>query len=110
MNKILGLWIPVILFMVTLGTPAHGNNPENWFLMARHGECAKIESLQKKIPELEKIKNPDEFLKLMKEQGHEVKVNKMQETGGNAIEVNIPDKGLYLIFVREVLCKGRTKI
>ena len=77
--------------------------------MSRHGGCAKIESLQRKIPDLGKIKNPDDFLKLMKKQGHAVTVNKMQETGGQAVEISVPDKGLYLIFVKEILCGGKLK-
>ena len=108
MNRFLGLWLPVVLFAVLSGAPAQGDNPENWFLMSRHGECAKIESLQKKIPELGKLNNPDDFLKLMKKQGLEVEVINLQETGGQAVEISVPARGLYLIFVKEVLCRNET--
>ncbi len=108
MNKFLELWLPVVLFAVLSGAPAQGDSQENWFLMSRHGECAKIESLQRKVPELGKINNPDDFLKLIKKQGHEVEVKNLQEAGGNAIEISVPDKGLYLIFVKEVLCRNET--
>ena len=109
MSKFIGLCVQVLLLVVLSGTPAQADSQENWFLMARHGECAKIESLQRKIPDLGKIKNPDDFLKLMEKQDHAVTVNKMQETGGNAIEISVPDKGLYLIFVKEILCGGKLK-
>jgi hypothetical protein len=109
MKKFLGLWLPVVLFAVLSGVPAEGNSLENWFLMSRHGECAEIESLQRKVPELGTINNPDDFLKLMKKQGHEVEVKNLQEAGGNAVEISVPEKELYLIFVKEVLCSGKLK-
>lgn len=49
---------------------------EQWFLMSRHGECAKIESLKRQIP-----------------------VPK-----GMAYEVTVPEKELFLVFATSEMC------
>jgi len=83
----------------------HSDDSEKWFLMARHGECAEIKSLERKIPDIEGINDPESFSKLMKEKGNEVITNEPKELQGKAVEVNVPKEGLSLMFVVESICK-----
>ena len=109
MNKFLGFLASAFSFAVLFGIPAQGNTLENWFLMSRHGECAKIESLKRKIPNIGGVNSPEEFLKLMRKQRQKVEVRKMKELEGKAVEISVPDKGLHLMFVKEELCKEMSK-
>jgi len=40
-----------------------------WFLMSRHGECAEIGSLKRKVPDLGEVRDPFAFIKLMRIRG-----------------------------------------
>jgi hypothetical protein len=35
-----------------------------------------------------------------------VAVNEIPELKGNAVQVNVPEKGLSVIFVKKLICKG----
>ena len=98
--------IVLILLSITSNISiAHSDDSEKWFLMARHDECAEIKSLQRKIPDIEGIEDPQSFSKFMKEKGNEVIINEPEELKGKAVEVNVPSEGLSLMFVVESICK-----
>ena len=105
MNRIFAILIVSLLFITTFITVAHSDDTEKWFLMARHGECAEIKSLQRKVPDIEGINDPQSFSKLMKEKCYEVITNELKELQGKAIEISVPDKRLSLMFVIESICK-----
>ncbi|MCH7928510.1 MAG: hypothetical protein IID03_11110 [Candidatus Dadabacteria bacterium] len=105
MNRIFAILIVSLLSITTFITITHSDDSEKWFLMARHGECAEIKSLQRKVPDIEGINDPESFSKLMKEKGYEVITNELKELQGKAVEVSVPDKELSLMFVVESICK-----
>ncbi len=37
---------------------------------------------------------------------YDVSVNEIPDLNGNAVQVNVPEKGLSVIFVKKLLCKG----
>ena len=76
-----------------------------WFLMARHGECAEIESLRRKVPDLGDIRDPSAFIKLMRDKGYQVTVNEVSTLKGKAVEVKVPERELSLIFVTPEVCQ-----
>ena len=87
------------------GPPSVAASGQQWFLMARHGECVEIDRLKRKIPELGDINDPYSFVKLMRQKGHTVASAEIPETKGKAIEVKVPEKGLSLVFVTPELCQ-----
>ncbi len=97
------LYMAVLLLM----SPAtgYGKGPAEWFLMSRHGECFEISSLKRKIPDMEGIRDPESFIKLMESKNYKVKIGKLEGLEGKAVQVSVPAKGLDLIFVKKSICQ-----
>ncbi len=89
-----------------IGASPEAFSEDQWLLMARHGECAPIESLKRKVPDLANVSDPYSFVKLMRQNGHAATAAEVPETGGRAVEVKVPERGLSLIFARRQLCRG----
>ncbi|TNG00556.1 MAG: hypothetical protein EP297_03580 [Gammaproteobacteria bacterium] len=99
----------VLVFLYFTFTPVAIVNADNygqWYLISRHGECADIKSLRRKIPDMPDIDDPYAFIALMKGRNYEVISNEMKELSGNAVSVSIAEKGLSVLFVRSIICKG----
>lgn len=79
---------------------------QQWFLMARHGECVEIDKIKRKVPDLGAISDPYTFVKLMQQKGYTVSSAEISETKGKAIEVKVPEKELFLVFVTPELCQN----
>lgn len=79
---------------------------QQWFLMARHGECVEIDKLKRRVPDLGGINDPYSFVKLMQQKGYTVSSAEISETKGKAIEVKVPEKELFLVFVTSELCQN----
>ena len=79
---------------------------ERWFLMARHGECAEVATLKRRVPELGEINDPQAFAALIRGQGYEVVSTPVAVPQGKAHEVKVPQKELFLLFVTAELCSG----
>ncbi len=105
MKRIFAIIVVSLLSIASYISIVRSDYSEKWFLMARHGECAEIKSLQRKIPDIEGIEDPQSFSKLMKEKGYEVITNELKELQGKAVEVSVPKERLSLMFVVESICK-----
>ena len=105
MKRVFVILIISLLYITSIITGARSDDSEKWFLMSRHGECAEIKSLQRKIPDIDGIEDPESFSKLMEEKGYEVITNELKELQGKALEVSVPEKGLSLMFVIGSICK-----
>lgn len=77
---------------------------QEWRLFGRHGECAPISALKRKLQDMPEVRTPEEFeayldLKRLKftRQAH-------QAGGGGAVEFQVPDAGLAVLFVPRQLC------
>lgn len=81
---------------------------ERWFLMSRHGDCAPIESLKRKVPDLGEISDPDAFVSFMRQKGYQVTSTVVPVPNGKAQEVNVPQQGLALIFVTSEMCQRQS--
>lgn len=79
---------------------------QQWFLMARHGECVEIDKIKRKVPDLGGISDPYSYVKLMQQKGYTVSSTEISETNGKAIEVKVPEKELSLVFVTPDLCQN----
>ncbi|MDH5534007.1 MAG: hypothetical protein OEZ08_00345 [Betaproteobacteria bacterium] len=73
-----------------------------WMLMGRHGECAEIAVLERKIPHLGEIRDPAAFAQRMRARGRDVVTMEMP---GGAVEVTVPGEGLALVFVPADRCR-----
>ena len=77
---------------------------DRWFLMARHGECASIRSLERKLPDIGNIAEPDAFVKFILAKGLKVSSKPVPVQAGSAFEVLVPERELSLLFVTAELC------
>lgn len=73
--------------------------------MARHGECAEIGSLERKVPDLGDVRDPSAFIQLMRDKGYQLKVNEVLMPNGKAVEVQVPEQELSLIFITSEICQ-----
>jgi len=103
----IGEIIVVTLIATFLGcvTALEAGSREQWLLMSRHGDCVEIGSLRRRIPDLGEINDPYSFIRLMRQNGHEVISNEISGTKGKAVEVKVPEKSLFLIFVTPEMCQ-----
>ena len=82
---------------------------ERWYLMSRHGECAEVATLKRRVPDIGELNDPHAFAAFMRNQGHEVTIAPTVLPKGKAYEVNVPKKELALVFVTQELCNGIAK-
>jgi len=87
-------------------TPPSAQAGEQWFLMSRHGDCAEVGVLKRKVPDLGGVSDPHAFASLMRLKGFEVISTQVPVPKGKAQEVNVPQKALFLIFVTAEVCRG----
>jgi len=74
-----------------------------WMLMSRHGECAEISILARKVPDMGLVTSPDQFVRVLQAKGYDVR---RTDIPGAGVEVNVPEVGLSPIFVRYETCTG----
>jgi hypothetical protein len=79
---------------------------ERWFLMSRHGECAEVSTLKRKVPDLGGINDPDAFAMFMRHKGYTVTSTPVSVPKGKAQEVKVPHRDLFLMFVTSDICDG----
>ncbi|NIP39771.1 MAG: hypothetical protein GWO07_16085 [Candidatus Dadabacteria bacterium] len=106
MLRIITIIVLSLLYISSHIYIAHADDNNKWYLMSRHGECAEIKSLRRKIPDMEGVEDPQSFSKIMKEKGYEVIINEPEELMGKAVEVSVPSEGLSLMFGTESVCQG----
>ena len=79
---------------------------ERWCLMSRHGECVAVGTLKRKVPDLGEINDPHAFTVLMRQKGYTVTSTRASVPVGEAHEVRVPERDLYLLFVTPEMCRG----
>ena len=78
--------------------------PAGWLLAAGEGECAPLSLLEKKGAEFRGIESPDHLAKKMRAAGHKVEIKEHNLASRPAVEVRVPERGLYVMFVKAELC------
>ncbi len=89
-----------------LMTPQSVQAHARWFLMSRHGDCAEVASLKRKIPDLGEINDPHAFAAFMRRKGYTVTSTRVAVPKGKAQEVKVPERDLFLMFVTSEMCAG----
>jgi len=106
-NDVLGISAMLAgLVCVGLTAPPTVEAAERWFLMSRHGDCAEIGVLKRRVPDLGEISDPDAFASFMRQKGYEVTSSRIAVPKGRAQEAKVPQKELFLIFVTAEMCRG----
>ena len=90
---------------VLVGWVSAAQAEQQWFLMTRHGDCADVASLKRKVPDLGAVRDPESFVKLMREKGHQVQTSEMDNPNGKIVDVRVPERELALMFVPAALCE-----
>ena len=72
-----------------------------WMLMSRHGECAEISILARKVPDMGTVTSPEQFVRVLQVKGFDVK---RTDIPGVGVEVRVPELELSPIFVRYETC------
>jgi len=101
--------VRIILFLAPplLCVAAPAAAQERWMLMARHGECTEIATLERRIPGLGSVASPAAFAERMRRDGLQVISEPLADTGGKAVQVKVPEKNLSLVFVMQELCSRK---
>ena len=94
----------VVIF--AFAATVNGKSIEKWFLMSRHGECAEIATLQRKVSDLPEIEDPISFSQFMRVRGHTVIEQPLELSGAGAIQIEVVELSLNLIFVTQPLCNN----
>ena len=87
----------------TKSAPAK-EGPATWLLAGREGECAPLSLLEKKGTEFRGINSPELLAKKMRAAGHKVEIKEHNLASRPAVEVRVPERGLYVMFVKAELC------
>ena len=74
--------------------------------MSRHGDCAEVGTLKRKVPDLGEINDPHAFAKFMRQKEYDVTSTPAAVPKGMGQEVKVSGMDLYLIFVTSEKCRG----
>jgi hypothetical protein len=85
-------------------SPSVKERPATWLLAGREGECAPLSLLEKKGAEFRGIESPEQLAKKMRAAGHKVEIKEHILASRPATEVRVPERGLYVMFVKAELC------
>lgn len=94
------------LLPFSLAIAAAGADPQ-WLLMSRHGECASLDSLRRRLPELDAIAgSPQAFVDQLRRLGYSVQAERLTDASlaGEAWSVTVPVKELSLLFATAETC------
>ncbi len=94
----------LLLAGLSLPGAALAQAAEKWWLLARHGECAPVASLKRKVPDLGNIQDPEAFTAFMRRKGFAVTSKRSKLPQGAMHEVTVPAQELALVFVTPGLC------
>jgi hypothetical protein len=84
--------------------PVAKGEPATWLLAGRDGECAPLSMLEKRGTEFRGIKGPDQLAEKMRAAGKKVEVKEHRLASRPAVEVRVPERGLYVMFVKADSC------
>ena len=93
-------FVPAVAQLV----PSAAYASEKWLLLARHGECFPVRSLERKFPDIGTIAEPEAFIKFALEKGLKVTSKAVPVQTGSAMEVLVPERELSLVFVTAENC------
>ncbi len=77
----------------------------SWLLFGRHGGCSPIRDvLERKFPDIGNVADPESFIRFVRAKGLAVSSKVVPGQAGAAVAVDVPEKGLALVFATAELC------
>jgi len=77
---------------------------QEWSLFGRHGECAPISSLKRKLQDMPEIRTPDEFSVYLESKRLKFTRQVHQIGASPAVGFEVPDAGLAIVIVQRQQC------
>jgi len=96
----------LILALVLIAETANSAQAVGWSLLGREGACLPLSILGKKGGELRNIESPYQLADKMRAAGHKTEIKEHKAGSRPAVEVRVPERNLYLMFVRSDFCVG----
>ena len=75
-----------------------------WFLAGQEGKCIPLSALTKKGPEFQDIQSPYQLVEKIRAAGQKAEIKEHKAGSRPAVEVRVPSRDLYLMFVQASLC------
>ena len=75
-----------------------------WLLAGREGKCITLSVLTKKGPEFQDIQSPYQLVEKMRAAGHKAEIKEHKAGSRPAVEVRVPSRDLYVMFVKSSAC------
>jgi hypothetical protein len=75
-----------------------------WLLAGQEGKCIPLSALTKKGAEFRDIQSPDQLVEKMRAAGHKAEIKEHKAGSRPAVEVRVPSRGLYVMFVKSSAC------
>ena len=76
----------------------------DWLLAGQEGKCIPLSALAKKGAEFQDIKSPYQLVEKMRAAGHKAEIKEHSAGSHPAVEVRIPSRNLYIMFVPSSAC------
>jgi len=92
----------VLVFLLL--NPLSSVDAADWFLVGKEGECAPLSILEKKGPEFHGLESPYQLAEKMRAAGYKAEIKEHKAASRPSVEVRVPDRQLYLMFMKADLC------
>lgn len=96
-----------LAYVANAAAPAGKDAHVSWSLAGREGECTSLAMLKKKFPDLGEVKSPYQMADKLKAKGLRAEVKEHWLGKRPSVEVRVPDKELYVMFVKTDLCSRK---
>lgn len=76
----------------------------DWLLAGKEGECLPLSVLAKRGADLRDVQSPYDLAEKMRAAGHKVEIKEHKAGSRPAVEVRVPSRDLYVMFLRAEVC------
>ena len=77
----------------------------DWFLVGKESECVPLSVLEKKGPEFHGVESPYQLADKMRAAGYKAEIKEHKAASHPSVEVRVPDRQLYVMFMKGNVCK-----
>ncbi len=94
----------IAILILMLPPYAGAGEATEWRLAGGQGACASLSLLERKGPEFRGIASPAQLAEKMRAAGHKVEIKEHTLASPPAVEVRVPERRLYVMFVKADSC------
>ena len=99
-----GIYRSLLIAVLPVTLSAWAAETSEWLLVGREGKCVPLSALTERGPEFQGIKSPDQLVEKMRAAGHKAEIKEHKAGNRPAVEVRIPSRDLYVMFVKRSDC------